>query len=70
VVAAATRAPSIHNTQPWRFVASPDLLQVFFDRKRALPVLDRTTRQQVISCGVAIEFALVALAAEGWDVEV
>ena len=70
VVAAATRAPSIHNTQPWRFVASPDTLRVFFDPDRRLPVLDPSTRQQVISCGVAIEFAVVALAAAGWDVNV
>jgi len=67
VVAAATRAPSIHNTQPWRFVASPDRLDVFFDRERALPVLDPTGRQQVISCGSAVEFAVVALSAAGFD---
>ena len=34
VVAAATRAPSIHNTQPWRFRASGDRLDVFL-RPRA-----------------------------------
>jgi nitroreductase len=67
VVAAATRAPSIHNTQPWRFVAGPDRLDVFFDRDRALPVLDPTGRQQVISCGSALEFAVVALSAAGFD---
>jgi len=67
VVAAATRAPSIHNTQPWRFVAAPDRLDVFFDRERALPVLDPTGRQQVISCGSAVEFAVVALSAAGFD---
>jgi nitroreductase len=66
VVAAATRAPSIHNSQPWRFTASPARLDVFLDRDRALPVLDPTSRQQVISCGIAIEFAVVALAARGW----
>ncbi len=65
VVAAATKAPSIHNTQPWRFVAAPGRLEVFLDRERALPVLDPTARQQVISCGSAIEFAVVALAAAG-----
>jgi nitroreductase len=67
VVAAATRAPSIHNTQPWRFVAGPDRLDVFLDRERALPVLDPTARQQVISCGSAVEFAVVALSAAGFD---
>jgi nitroreductase len=70
VVAAATRAPSIHNTQPWRFVATADRLEVFLDRERALPVLDPTGRQQVISCGSAIEFVVVALADLGHGVEV
>jgi Nitroreductase family len=70
VVEAATRAPSIHNTQPWRFVAAPDRLEVLFDLERRLPVLDPTGRQQVISCGIAVEFAVSALAAEGWAAEV
>jgi hypothetical protein len=70
VVAAATRAPSIHNTQPWRFRASGDRLDVFFDRERALPVLDPTGRQQTISCGIAVEFAVVALAAGGRSADV
>jgi len=70
VVAAATRAPSIHNTQPWRFVASPDRLDVYLDAERALPVLDPTGRQQVISCGSAVEFAVVALTAAGHATEV
>ena len=70
VVGAATKAPSIHNTQPWRFTATADQLDVFFDPARALPVLDPTHRQQVISCGIAVEFAVVALAAAGWLTEV
>lgn len=70
VVAAATRAPSIHDSQPWQFVAAPDRLDVFLDRDRALPVLDPTARQQVISCGSAVEFAVVALSAAGYDGEV
>jgi hypothetical protein len=65
IVTAATRAPSIHNTQPWRFVARPDRLDVFYDRRRALPVLDPTHRQQVMSCGIAAAFAEVALLATG-----
>ena len=65
IVTAATRAPSIHNTQPWRFVAGPDRLDVFYDRERALPVLDPTHRQQVMSCGIAAAFAEVALRAAG-----
>ncbi|MGY1723699.1 Acg family FMN-binding oxidoreductase [Blastococcus sp. SYSU DS0533] len=70
VVAAATMAPSIHNTQPWRLVARPDRLELHHDRARALPVLDPTGRQQVISCGALLEFAVVALAAAGRGTEV
>jgi hypothetical protein len=70
VVTAATRAPSIHNTQPWRFTAGPERLEVFLDRTRALPVVDPSSRQQVISCGSAVEFAVVALAAAGYLTEV
>jgi nitroreductase len=70
VVAAAVRAPSIHNTQPWTFLAGSDRLGVRLDRERALPVVDPTGRQQVISCGIAVEFAAVALQATGAAAEV
>jgi nitroreductase len=70
VVAAATRAPSIHNTQPWLFTASGDELRVYTDPSRALAVLDPTGRQRIISCGIAVEFAVVALRAAGSAAEV
>jgi nitroreductase len=70
VVEAATRAPSIHNTQPWAFRVTGDRLDVRTDPSRALHTLDRSGRQRVISCGVAVEFALVAMRAEGVEVAV
>lgn len=70
IVESATRAPSIHNTQPWRFEARGNRLDVFYDGDRALPVLDPTGRQQIISCGIAVEFAVLALRAAGSDAEV
>ena len=69
VVTAATRAPSIHNTQPWLFTASADALEVRTDPERALHVLDPAGRQRIISCGVAVEFSLVALRAAGFSAE-
>ena len=52
--------PSRGGSPPFR-----DRLEIHLDRERALPVLDPTGRQQVISCGIAVEFAVVALAAPG-----
>lgn len=66
VVAAATRAPSIHNTQPWRFVAGQGSLDLYADRDRVLPVIDPTGRQLTISCGSALLFARLAVRALGY----
>jgi Nitroreductase family len=61
------RAPSVHNTQPWRYVLHGDTLELLADRSRRLTVLDPRGRQLVISCGCALFNARVALAAVGYD---
>ena len=38
--AAAVRAPSLHNSQPWRFEPHDGGVDVFADRDRQLPVTD------------------------------
>jgi hypothetical protein len=65
--ARATLAPSVHNTQPWRFVVHPDRLDVYADRSRRVPVVDPTGRQLILSCGAAIFGARMALAAARLD---
>lgn len=57
----AVRAPSGHNTQPWRFATSDDLLHLYADRSRRLPVVDPEDRALVISCGAALAHLTVAL---------
>jgi len=64
---AATKAPSVHNTQPWRFVLKPDCVEIHADWNRQLRVLDPSRRQLLISCGCALFNARVALAALGYD---
>ena len=63
----ATLAPSVHNTQPWRFVLSPDALEIHADRSRQLRVLDPRGRQMTLSCGCALFNARASLAAAGYD---
>lgn len=70
VVGAATRAPSVHNTQPWRFEVQGQALELWADRSRQLTVLDPDGRLLHLSCGAALEHARVSARALGLDVEV
>ncbi len=63
----AIQAPSIHNTQPWKFVLSEDSLEIHIDPSRRLNTLDPRGRQLVISCGCAVLNARVAIAAAGFE---
>jgi hypothetical protein len=65
-VAAAGLAPSIHNTQPWRWHLSGDSLDLNLEPSRLLQVADPDTRLATLSCGAALHHARVSLAAQGW----
>jgi hypothetical protein len=67
---AALRAPSILNTQPWRWHVTGDTLELSADPDRQLPVIDPDHRLTTISCGIALHHARVALAAEGYAADV
>ncbi|MDI6101306.1 nitroreductase [Actinoplanes sp. NEAU-A12] len=67
---AARFAPSIHNTQPWRWVVREDRLELFGVAERQLREQDPDGRMLLLSCGTALHHALVALDAEGWRHEV
>lgn len=66
VVELAGLAPSVHNTQPWRFSWNGSALEVREDAARALPVIDPTGRERVLSCGAAVLHAELALTRLGW----
>jgi len=61
----ATRAPSIHNTQPWRLVVVGDAIEVRADRSRQLAVIDPVGRQLLMSCGALVHHLVVAARALG-----
>lgn len=67
VVETAEQAPSVHNSQPWHFLAAGDRIDVRADRGRWLRQIDPTGRQLHISCGAATEFARLAVRALGRD---
>ncbi|MFD2768167.1 Acg family FMN-binding oxidoreductase [Micromonospora eburnea] len=66
--AAATsgRAPSVHNTQPWRWKVLPDALELRMARDLRISATDPEGRLVTLSCGAALHHACVALAAQGW----
>ena len=66
----ASRAPSVHNTQPWRFVAHDDVIELWTDPSRGLPVVDPDGRARHLSCGAALLLARVAAAGLGSGVRV
>lgn len=70
VVQLAGLAPSVHNTQPWRFRWDGMALEVAEDPSRSLPVLDPTGRERVLSCGAALATARLGFAEIGWAVDV
>jgi len=63
----ASLAPSVHNTQPWQFVADGHTLEVRADPTRQLAFLDESSRQLHMSCGAAVEFARLAIRALGYS---
>jgi hypothetical protein len=62
----ANRAPSVHNTQPWRWLIGAESVHLMADRTRAVSVTDPDGRDLVLSCGAALHHLRVALAALGW----
>jgi hypothetical protein len=61
VVAEAVWAPSVHNTQPWRFTAGGQRISLYADAERLLRVADPDGREMMISCGAALFTARLAL---------
>ena len=63
----ALRAPSVHNTQPWRWQLQGDVIKLFADFDRQRPANDPGGRDLLISCGAALHHLRVALGHEGHD---
>jgi len=63
-------APSIHNTQPWRWRVTGNTLDLHLVRSRILNASDPDGRLATLSCGAALHHARVTMAAHGWQITV
>ncbi len=67
VVARAIWAPSVHNSQPWRFAADAGpRLSLYADTGRRLAAADPDGREMMISCGAALFSVRLALRSLGY----
>jgi nitroreductase len=66
----AVRAPSVHNSQPWRWRVGDRTVHLYADRTRQLPETDPDGRDLLLSCGAALHHLRVGFAALGWRAEV
>ncbi|MFZ4372011.1 MAG: nitroreductase family protein [Mycobacterium sp.] len=70
VLTLATKAPSVNNSQPWRWRIGPDSLHLYAhahdDAGHHLPRTDADRRDLLLSCGSALHHCTVGLAAMGW----
>ncbi|GAB2584030.1 NAD(P)H nitroreductase [Paractinoplanes abujensis] len=67
---ASLRAPSVFNTQPWKWRLTGDVLELSSDPARRLGVTDAEGRLLLLSCGGALHHARLYLAAAGWRADV
>ncbi len=63
----ACRAPSLHNSQPWAWVAEAGVLHLFADQDRIGQATDSSGREVILSCGAVLDHLRVAMAAAGFD---
>ncbi|WP_242613943.1 Acg family FMN-binding oxidoreductase [Actinomadura roseirufa] len=63
----AVRAPSVHNTQPWRFGVRGTRISVRADVDRRLGVADPAGREMLISCGAALYNLRLSLREHGYE---
>jgi hypothetical protein len=66
----ACRAPSLHNSQPWRWVAEGSSLHLFADLTRVMTAADPEGREIYLSCGAVLHHLTVAMASAGWKTTV
>lgn len=66
----ASKAPSGHNTQPWKFHITDSTITVLPNLDVALPVVDKNNRELFISLGCAVENLCIAASYFGYTTHI
>jgi len=69
LIEVAARAPSVHNTQPWRFTVTGQAVELYADTERQL-LEDPAGREMIISCGAALFGLRLAIRSLGCQPEI
>lgn len=70
ILECAIKAPSGHNTQPWKFRVIDHTVEILPDYSRRLPVVDADDHALFISLGCALENLLIAARQFAWKTKV
>jgi hypothetical protein len=66
----AIKAPSGHNTQPWKFKLEDDAITIFPDYQRTLPIADPDNHELFISLGCELENLVIAASQFGYYTDI
>lgn len=66
-VALAVRAPSVRNTQPWRWRVGEETMHLYADPARMPADADPDQRDLLLSCGAALHHLRIGFGALGWS---
>ena len=69
-IALATRAPSVRNSQPWRWLTGDQSIHLYSDSMAQLQRTEPDRRDLILSCGTALHHFRIAIAALGWQARV
>lgn len=66
----ASKAPSGHSTQPWKFHITDDTITIVSNLEVALPIVDGNNRELFISLGCAVENLCIAASYFGYTTHI
>jgi len=66
----AIKAPSVHNSQPWKFKLEKNSITIYPDYERILPVADPENHELFISLGCALENLIIAAGHFGYHTDI